>query len=60
MVIPKRVARFNRMVTNRISDPLAGRLPGFGIVVHRGRRSGRPYRTPINVIATVYGQTPIG
>ena len=49
MVIPKRVARFNRIVTNRISDPLAGRLPGFGIVVHRGRRSGRPYRTPINV-----------
>ncbi|HZY27982.1 MAG TPA: nitroreductase family deazaflavin-dependent oxidoreductase [Jiangellaceae bacterium] len=25
------------------------RLPGFGIVQHRGRRSGRPYRTPINV-----------
>ena len=48
MVIPKRVARVNR-VTNRVAGHVAGRLPGFGIVQHRGRRSGRPYRTPINV-----------
>jgi deazaflavin-dependent oxidoreductase (nitroreductase family) len=49
MVIPKRVARVNRVVTNRVAGHVAGRLPGFGIVQHRGRRSGRPYRTPINV-----------
>jgi deazaflavin-dependent oxidoreductase (nitroreductase family) len=49
MVIPKRVARFNRVVTNRIARHVAGRLPGFGIVQHRGRRSGRLYRTPVNV-----------
>jgi len=49
MVIPKRVALFNRVVTNRITGHVAGRLPGFGIVLHRGRRSGHPYRTPINV-----------
>jgi deazaflavin-dependent oxidoreductase (nitroreductase family) len=49
MVIPKRVARVNRVVTNRVAGHIAGRLPGFGIVQHRGRRSGRPYRTPINV-----------
>lgn len=49
MVIPKRVARINRVVTNRVAGHVAGWLPGFGIVQHRGRRSGRPYRTPINV-----------
>ena len=49
MVIPKRVARVNHVVTNRVAGHVAGWLPGFGIVQHRGRRSGRPYRTPINV-----------
>lgn len=49
MPIPMAVARFNRKVTNRITGPFAGRLPGFGIVVHRGRTSGREYRTPVNV-----------
>ncbi|MGH3476027.1 MAG: nitroreductase family deazaflavin-dependent oxidoreductase [Nocardioidaceae bacterium] len=43
------MARVNRVVTNRVAGHVAGRLPGFGIVQHRGRRSGRPYRTPINV-----------
>jgi len=63
MPIPMAVARFNRSVTNRILGPVAGRLPGFGIVVHRGRTSGREYRTPVNVfrrrggfaIALTYG-----
>lgn len=63
MVVSKRVARINRVVTNRVARPLAGRLPGFGVVRHRGRRSGRTYRTPVNifpapdgyVIALVYG-----
>ena len=43
--------------------PLAGRLPSFGIVLHRGRRTGRRYRTPVNafphgdgfLIALTYG-----
>src|SRR5262245_56806769 len=43
------LARFNKRVTNRISEPLAPWLPWFGVVVHTGRRSGRRYRTPINV-----------
>lgn len=42
---------------------MAGQLPGMGIVVHQGRRSGRRYRTPVNVfrreggfaIALTYG-----
>jgi deazaflavin-dependent oxidoreductase (nitroreductase family) len=49
MPLPRSVARFNRVVTNRFTRPIAKRLPGFGIVVHRGRRSGRVYRTPLNV-----------
>ena len=52
MVIPRSVARFNRVVTNRISSLVAGWLPGFGIVEHAGRRSGRVYRTPVNVFRT--------
>lgn len=55
MVIPKRVARFNRVVTNRISSLVAGWMPGFGIVEHVGRRSGRQYRTPVNVFRTSDG-----
>jgi deazaflavin-dependent oxidoreductase (nitroreductase family) len=45
----RRVAHFNRRVTNRITGPLAPWLPGFGVIVHVGRTSGREYRTPVNV-----------
>ncbi len=63
MPLSQRVARFNRRVTNHITRPFADRLPGFGIVIHIGRTSGRTYRTPINVfrdgndyiIALTYG-----
>lgn len=63
MPLPESVARFNRVVTNRISRPLAGRLPWFGLVVHRGRKSGIEYRTPVNawldsrtvIVALTYG-----
>jgi deazaflavin-dependent oxidoreductase (nitroreductase family) len=43
------VARFNRRVTNRVTTPLMRWLPGFGVVHHVGRRSGRTYATPVNV-----------
>lgn len=55
MPLPKRLARFNRRVTNRVADPLARRLPGLGVVVHIGRRSGRSYRTPVNAFGTPDG-----
>lgn len=48
MPLPRRLARFNRAATNRVVLLVAGWLPGFAIVHHRGRRSGRPYRTPVN------------
>ena len=60
----KSVARFNRAVTNRLTRRFAGRAPGFAIVIHRGRKTGRLYRTPVNVfqvpdgfvIALTYGR----
>jgi deazaflavin-dependent oxidoreductase (nitroreductase family) len=39
----------NRRVTNHVLGPLARFLPGFGVITHTGRRSGRAYRTPVNV-----------
>jgi deazaflavin-dependent oxidoreductase (nitroreductase family) len=49
MQLPQRLARFNRHVTNPIQRMWAGWLPSFGILEHVGRRSGKPYRTPLNV-----------
>jgi deazaflavin-dependent oxidoreductase (nitroreductase family) len=34
---------------NPVSRRFAGHLPGFAILVYVGRRSGRTYRTPMNV-----------
>ena len=42
-----------RPFTNRIINPItrrfAGHVPGFAILIYTGRRSGKRYRTPINV-----------
>jgi deazaflavin-dependent oxidoreductase (nitroreductase family) len=51
----RRVARFNRRFTNPLFLRVAGRLPGFAIVSHVGRRSGRAYRTPVNAFRTQGG-----
>jgi deazaflavin-dependent oxidoreductase (nitroreductase family) len=40
---------FTTAVVNRLTRLFAGHLPGFAIVDYRGRRSGKPYRTPMNV-----------
>jgi len=45
----RRLARFNRQVANRVVGPVLTRMPGFGAVLHRGRRSGRQYRTPVKL-----------
>jgi deazaflavin-dependent oxidoreductase (nitroreductase family) len=52
MPIPKMVGRLNKVGLNRVTKRLAPWLPDFGIVVHRGRRSGRRFETPVNVFAT--------
>ena len=55
MPLGRRMATFNRHVTNRLLGRLATRLPGFGVVLHLGRRSGRLHRTPVNVFRTPAG-----
>jgi deazaflavin-dependent oxidoreductase (nitroreductase family) len=60
----RQLAAFHRAITNRIARPFAARLPGFGIVTNAGRKSGKLYRTPVNVfrmpdgfrIALTYGR----
>src|SRR5260370_30725521 len=62
------VAAFNRAITNRITSRFADRLPGFGILTHVGRKSGKLYLTPVNVfrapegflIALTYGRESEG
>ena len=60
----RQLAAFHRVITNQILSPFASRLPGFAIVTNVGRRSGKVYRTPVNVfrradgflIALTYGK----
>jgi deazaflavin-dependent oxidoreductase (nitroreductase family) len=61
--IPMTVARWNKVGVNRVVRRIAPWTPGLGLIVHRGRRSGREYRTPVEVfqgrdgfiIALTYG-----
>ncbi len=53
--IPMRVAQFNRVGLNRLTRHIAPWAPGFGLVKHHGRRSGRTYETPVNVFTTATG-----
>ncbi len=49
------LAKINIAFTNRITGLFAGWLPGFGILTHVGRKSGKVYRTPINVFRASTG-----
>jgi hypothetical protein len=49
------VVAFNLAVTNRITSRFAARLPGFAILTHVGRKSGKVYRTPVNVFRASNG-----
>ncbi len=55
MVLSKRIARFNRVATNRVTKYVVNWMPSFGMLVHQGRRSGKEYRTPINLFRTPDG-----
>src|SRR4051794_22489140 len=63
MVLSRRMARFNKVVTHRVTGLWIRRLPGWGVVCHRGRRSGRAFETQVNlfgrpggyVVALTYG-----
>ena len=61
---PLWVGRLNKRALNRVMRFVAPYLPGFALLVHRGRRSGREYTVPINIfrdgasyrIALTYGR----
>ena len=61
--MPRALARLNRVGFNRVLRHFVTWVPGFGLVVHAGRRTGRVYRTPVNLftadghytIALTYG-----
>lgn len=63
--LPRSLATFNRLVTNRVMGLWAPYLPPWAVVLHRGRRSGRAYRTVVwafvsgdtVVVALTYGRT---
>ncbi|PBA31981.1 nitroreductase [Mycobacterium intracellulare] len=63
MPAPRWVARANKIGLNRFTKYIAPWAPGWAIVVHRGRKSGRTFRTPLwafrrrngFVIALTYG-----
>ncbi|MFC5185184.1 nitroreductase family deazaflavin-dependent oxidoreductase [Actinomadura harenae] len=46
-LLPRSLARFNRIVTNPLQGLWAPYLPPYAVIVHRGRKSGREYRTPV-------------
>jgi deazaflavin-dependent oxidoreductase (nitroreductase family) len=49
------LAKINIAFTNRITSLFAGWLPSFGILTHVGRKSGKVYRTPVNVFRASNG-----
>jgi deazaflavin-dependent oxidoreductase (nitroreductase family) len=55
MPIPRVVRQWNKIGLNRVVIHIAPWMPGFGVVVHRGRRSGNLYRTPVNVFTAEDG-----
>jgi deazaflavin-dependent oxidoreductase (nitroreductase family) len=64
MKLSRRVARFNRLINNPIQGLYAWLLPPWAVILHRGRRSGHRYRTPVLafkrdrtlIIALLYGE----
>lgn len=64
MPLPQRLARFNKSFSNRLLRPLARVAPGFGVLRHRGRKTGAQYETPLNlfrddsrfIVALTYGE----
>ena len=55
MPFPRTLARWNKAGLNRLTKHTAPLTPGMGVVIHRGRRSGRRFQTPVNVFRTEDG-----
>jgi deazaflavin-dependent oxidoreductase (nitroreductase family) len=55
-IFVRRVARFNKLWTNRATMAIAGRrYSPYAILRHTGRRSGRQYATPVITASLVDG-----
>jgi deazaflavin-dependent oxidoreductase (nitroreductase family) len=50
MPLPRTLARWNKAGLNRVTRRVAPWMPGFGVVARAGRRSGRRYQAPVNVL----------
>ncbi len=65
MIVPPWFERIQIKYMNPVMGPLARRLPTFGIVKHRGRKSGVAYETIVNpyrkgnvlAIGLIHGKT---
>lgn len=53
--MPRRVAQFNKRVTNPAARAITPWLPNLGTLEHVGRKSGTRYRTPLLVFKTADG-----
>lgn len=45
--MPAWTGRWNKRVNNRLFSRIAPFVPPYALVIHRGRRSGAEYRTPV-------------
>jgi deazaflavin-dependent oxidoreductase (nitroreductase family) len=65
MPAPRWVAKSNKLLLNKLTRAIAPWAPGWAIIVHRGRKSGKTFRTPLwafrrpdgYVIALTYGSS---
>ncbi len=48
MLFPPWLERLQLKYVNPVMTPVAKRLPGFTVLKHRGRKSGRAYETVVN------------
>jgi deazaflavin-dependent oxidoreductase (nitroreductase family) len=55
MPVPRAVARIQRRYFHPLIRGLVTWLPGYGLLTHTGRNSGRTYRTPLNVFTAPGG-----
>ncbi len=50
-LIPAAITRLiNTPLVNGVMRPVARFAPGLGIVIHKGRKTGREFRTPVTLI----------
>ena len=52
MRVPRAVAKFNRRITNPLALAARPWAPTLGSLEHVGRKSGKRYRTPLNIFDT--------